>query len=108
MARCSFPHNQMANNFAIGIAGPFELGSLRRVELELGLNVVTLSMFLNRVSQIALAPWVDFAHFTAQRIDERAYSLSGLVAFLRAGAAAEDPHDFVISQFQPTRYLVNA
>ena len=88
MARCSLLYDQMANNSAVGVASSFQLRSAFGIELELCLDVEAFGFLLDRVGQVALAPWVDLTHFSAQRSDERANTSGGLFAFFRAGSAA--------------------
>ena len=67
-AQSSFRGNYAQNagiEGSLGVASLFELGSPRRVELELRFYVVAFGVFLDRVSKIALAPRIDLVHFTA-------------------------------------------
>ena len=88
MARCSLLYNQMANNLAIGVAGLFQFRSASGIELELCLYIEAFGFLFNRVCQVALAPRVDLAYFSAQRSDERANPFDGFVALFSAGSAA--------------------
>ena len=78
----------MANNLAIGVAGLFQFRSSCGIELELCLDVEAFGLLFNGVCQVALAPWVDVTHFSAQGSDEFANSFDGLVALFRAGSTA--------------------
>ena len=78
----------MANNFAIGVAGLFQLGRTGRIELKLSFDVVAFGVVVHWVSQVSLAPRIYFADLSAKRPHKRANFIGGSFAFLFAGSAA--------------------
>jgi len=62
----------MANNFAVGITGLFQLGRTGGIELKLSLDVVAFGIVFHWVSQVSLSPRIHFADLSAKRPHKRA------------------------------------
>ena len=88
MARCSLPHYQVANYLTIGITSLIQLRGTCGIQLELSLDVISLSVFFNGIREGPFSPRVHITNFAANGIHKRANSFDRGVAFLFAGGTA--------------------